>query len=107
MHLKYILETQPWRREEIHSYLDYAEPIVRLGNSGGGVAGGSPNFGQSLGALFAYKLGDQDKGIDMTMAAFARQLREYMHRLEVAGLPERRERIHPQLKATLEMAEMA
>jgi hypothetical protein len=106
MHLKYILETQPWRREEIHGYLDYAEPVVR-GGSTGGVAGGSPTFGQSLGALFAHKLGDQDKGIDMTMAAFNRQLREYMHRLEVAGLPERRDRLHPQLKAALEMAEMA
>ncbi len=29
MHLKYILETQPWRREEIHGYLDYAEPARR------------------------------------------------------------------------------
>jgi hypothetical protein len=105
MHLKYILETEPWRREEIHSYLDYAEPIVRGG--GGGVAGGSPNFGQSLGSLFAYKLGDQDKGIEMTMAAFNRQLKEYMHRLEVAGMPERKERLHPQLKMMLEQAEMA
>ncbi|MGB2694635.1 MAG: ferritin-like domain-containing protein [Dehalococcoidia bacterium] len=106
MHLKYILETQPWRREEIHGYLDYAEPAIR-GGSAGGVAGGSPTFGQSLGSLFAYKLGDQDAGIEMTMAAFNRQLREYMHRLEVAGLPERRERIHPQLKMALEQAEMA
>ena len=106
MHLKYILETQPWRREEIHGYLDYAEPIVRLGGSSGNVAGGSPNFGQSLGVLFSHKLGSQDEGINMTMAAFNRQLKEYMHRLEVAGLPERRERIHPQLKAALEQAEM-
>lgn len=41
----------------------------------------------------------------MTMAAFNRQLKEYMHRLAVAGLPERPQRIHPQLKLMLEQAE--
>ena len=100
MHLKYVLETQPWRREEIHGYLDYAEPIVR--GTGGNVAGGSPTFGQSLGVLFSHKLGSQEEGMKMTMAAFNRQLKEYMHRLEVAGMPERIERIDPMLKAQLE-----
>jgi len=28
MHLKYILETEPERREEIHSYLEKAEPVL-------------------------------------------------------------------------------
>ncbi len=101
MHLKYILETQPWRREEIHGYLDYAEPAIQ-GGSAGGVLGGSPNFGQSLGVLFSYKLGSQEEGQNMTMAAFRRQMKEYMHRLDVAGLPERKQRIGPQFKAMLE-----
>ena len=43
----------------------------------------------------------------MTMQAFQRQMREYMHRLEVAGLGERRERISPQFRAMLEEAEVA
>ena len=106
MHLKYVLETQPWRRDEIHSYLDYAEPAIQ-GGSAGGVAGGSPHFGQSLGVLFGYKLGSQEEGNNMTMQAFQRQMREYMHRLEVAGLGERRERISPQFRAMLEEAEVA
>jgi hypothetical protein len=105
MHLKYILATQPWRREEVHAYLDYAEPAIQ-GGSAGGVAGGSPHFGQSLGVLFSYKLGSEEEGQKMTMAAFRRQMNEYMHRLEVAGMPERRERVGPQfqmmLKAQLE-----
>jgi len=100
MHLKYILETQPWRREEIHNYLDYAEPAIQ-GGSAGGVAGGSPHFGQSLGMLFAYKLGSEEEGQNMTMAAFRRQMNEYMHRLDVAGLPERRERISPNFQMML------
>jgi hypothetical protein len=103
MHLKYILETQPWRREEIHGYLDYAEPAIQ-GGSAGGVAGGSPHFGQSLGVLFSYKLGSQEEGEKMTIAAFRRQMNEYMHRLEVAGLGERRARISPQFQMMLEEA---
>ena len=103
MHLKYILETQPWRREEIHAYLDYAEPAIQ-GGSAGGVVGGSPHFGQSLGVLFSYRLGSTEEGQKLTMAAFRRQMNEYMHRLEVAGMPERRERIAPQFKVMLEEA---
>ena len=40
----------------------------------------------------------------VTMAAFRRQMHEYMHRLEVAGMPERRERLGPQFKVMLEEA---
>ncbi len=105
MHLKYILETQPWRREEIHGYLEYAEPAIQ-GGSAGGVAAGSPHFGQSLSVLFAHKLGSEEEGQKMTMAAFRRQMNEYMHRLEVAGLGERRERISPSLKMMLEEADL-
>ncbi len=70
----------------------------------GGVLGGSPNFGQSLGVLFCYKLGGEHEGQLMTMAAFRRQMKEYMHRLDVAGLPERRQRIGPQFRMMLEEA---
>jgi hypothetical protein len=101
MHLKYILETQPWRREEIHGYLDYAEPAIS-GGTAAGVAGASPHFGQSLGMLFSHTLGSREEGERMTMAAFRRQLHEYMHRLEVAGLGERKERLGPELKMALE-----
>ena len=38
------------------------------------------------------------------MAAFRRQMNEYMHRLDVAGMPERRERVGPQLEVMLEEA---
>ena len=106
MHLKYILETQPERREEIHGYLDYAEPAIQ-GGGVGGVAAGSPNFGESLATLFAHKLGSEEEGQNMTMAAFRRQMNEYMHRLDVAGLGERRERVGPGMKLMLEEAGLA
>ena len=104
MHLKYILETEPERREEIHSYLEKAEPIIGAGAGTAPVAGGSPVFGTSLAMLFAHTLGSQDEGNNMALAAFRRQLNEYMHRLEVAGMPERRYRLPQHIQAMLEPA---
>jgi hypothetical protein len=102
MHLKYILETEPERREEIHSYLEKAEPLIGAGGGSAPVAGGSPIFGTSLGMLFGYSLGSQEEGGRMALAAFRRQLNEYMHRLEVAGMGERRYRLPAQIQAILE-----
>ncbi len=102
MHLKYILETEPERREEIHSYLEKAEPIIGAGAGTAPVAGGSPIFGSSLGILFGHTLGSQEEGGKLALAAFRRQLNEYMHRLEVAGMGERRYRLPIQIQAMLE-----
>ncbi len=104
MHLKYILETEPERREEIHSYLEKAESVLVGGGSGDSapVAGGTPVFGTSIGILFGHSLGSQEEGGKLAMAAFRRQLNEYMHRLEVAGMGERRYRLPPQVQAVLD-----
>ena len=104
MHLKYILETEPERREEIHSYLEKAEPVLVGGGANGTqpVAGGAPVFGQSLGILFGHSLGSEDEGQKLAMAAFRRQLNEYMHRLEVAGMGERRYRLPAGVQAVLD-----
>lgn len=102
MHLKYILETEPERREEIHGYLEKAEPIIGAGVGQGPVAGGSPIFGESLGILFSHTLGSPEEGGNMALAAFRRQLNEYMHRLEVAGMGERRYRLPAMIQAILE-----
>ena len=102
MHLKYILETEPERREEIHSYLEKAEPLIGAGGGSAPVAGGSPIFGTSLGMLFGHSLGSAEEGGKMALAAFRRQLNEYMHRLEVAGMGERRYRLPPMIQAILE-----
>jgi len=102
MHLKYILETEPERREEIHSYLEKAEPIIGAGAGTAPVAGGSPIFGTSLAMLFGHTLGSADEGGRMALAAFRRQLNEYMHRLEVAGMGERRYRLPAPIQAILE-----
>ena len=102
MHLKYILETEPERREEIHSYLEKAEPLIGAGAGSAPVAGGSPIFGTSLAMLFGHTLGSAEEGGNMALAAFRRQLNEYMHRLEVAGMGERRYRLPAQIQAILD-----
>jgi hypothetical protein len=102
MHLKYILETEPERREEIHSYLEKAEPIIGAGAGTAPVAGGSPVFGSSLAILFGHTLGSIEEGGQMALAAFRRQLNEYMHRLEVAGMGERRYRLPAHIQAILD-----
>ncbi|MEX2237157.1 MAG: ferritin-like domain-containing protein [Dehalococcoidia bacterium] len=98
MHLKYVLETQPWRREEIHSYFDLfeddlARPIEAM------------DMDPTNEALLILLGGGRDKideGIKRSMAVGKRRVNEYMHRLEVAGMPERKERMNATFKMMLE-----
>jgi hypothetical protein len=96
MHLKYVLETQPERREEIHSYFDTAE---RTDPHHG-------TFGQTVAEALIILLGkgDADEGSRKFLALQKRQANEYMQRLRVAGLGDRRERIDPNLARLLDDA---
>jgi hypothetical protein len=100
MHLKYVLESQPERREEIHSYLDKVEELSTVTGTN------SPQFSEALVVLFGK--GTDAKSIDEGRAKqllfLKKQLNEYMHRLEVAGLGDRRERVHPVLRQFLDPA---
>ncbi len=87
MHLRYVLEHQPERREEFHSYLDKAEELF------GHPTSANVAFQESL--MITLGGGDTDKGLVMLMALQKKQVTEYLHRLKVAGMPERRERLHP------------
>jgi hypothetical protein len=96
MHLKFVLETQPERREEIHSYFDTAE---RTDPHHG-------TFGQTVAESLVMLLGkgDMDEGGRLLMALQRRQVNEYMQRLKTAGLGERRERMDPNMAALLDPA---
>jgi len=98
-HMKYLLETQPQRKEEIHHYLDRQEGL--LGTSQAGLTSG----GQSAESL-AILLGGGTKGVDSgyqkLLAIRKRQINEYMHRLEVVGLGDRRERMNPDMARFLD-----
>jgi hypothetical protein len=90
MHMKHLLENQPERREEIHSYLDSGEAI--FAGTGVSASGGSM---ESLGILLGGGVDRIDEGLKGLLAIRRRQVNEYMHRLKVAGLSDRRGRMAP------------
>jgi hypothetical protein len=45
-----------------------------------------------------------DEGFNSFLALRRRQVKEYIHRLEVAGLGDRRERLAPEMRMLLETA---
>ena len=98
MHLKFILDTEPHRREEIHHYLDKAEV------DGGGASGDIQlqEVFESLAILLGGGKDKFDEGVQKFLLLRKRQVNEYMHRLEVAGLGDRRHRIGPLLSQFLD-----
>ncbi len=101
MHLKYILQAQPWRREEIHHYLDQVEGPISMDITQG-ITAATPYFDEAIMVLAGGGLKGIDRGMERLMAIRGRQINEYMHRLEVAGLGERRHRMNPFLRAFLD-----
>ena len=97
MHLKYLLDNEPERREEVHYYLDRAEGVFSFDDSPA-----AADLSEALAVLMGGGMSNLDRGIQMAMGVRKKQVNEYMHRLEVAGLPERRDRMHPMLKAFLD-----
>ncbi len=91
MHLRYVLEHAPERREEIHHYLDRAEQLFGHPTDGGGTSALQEALMITMGGGKAHI----DKGAELAMALTKKQANEYMHRLEVAGLGERRYRMNP------------
>ncbi|MHB8683512.1 MAG: ferritin-like domain-containing protein [Dehalococcoidia bacterium] len=91
MHMKHILETEPERREEVHNYLDVGEEI--FAGTGVTATGGSI---ESLAILLGGGVQHMDEGLNTLLAVRKRQVNEYMHRLEVAGLSDRRGRMTAQ-----------
>lgn len=96
MHLRYLLETQPERREEIHGYLDYAESQL---NNGAAI---SLDLPIALATLMGGGVAHLDKGFKLFRQLNQRIVEEYLQRLNSAGMPERRERMNPRLRKMLE-----
>ena len=86
MHLKYVLENEPHRCEEIHSYLDKAEGVMYTEIQ-------DPSLFESIAILLGGGREKMDEGFQKFLAVRKKQVNEYMHRLEVAGLGDRRERM--------------
>ena len=86
MHLKYVLEHEPERREEIHSYLDKAEGEMYTEIQ-------DPALFESIAMLLGGGKDKMEEGFQKFLAVRKKQVNEYMHRLEVAGLGDRRGRM--------------
>ena len=103
MHMKHVLDTEPERKEEIHTYLDRMEGQIGAGSAQAGLTGG----GQTTEAL-AILLGGGSSEVHLRegymklLAIRRRQINEYMKRLEVVGLGDRRDRMHPMMQALLD-----
>ena len=95
MHLKYTLETAPERREEIHHYLDKEEELFNTPDAR------NVGLNEALAVLLGGGKDKIDVGYQKLLAVTKKQVNEYMHRLEVCGLGDRRERVHPYWKPFL------
>jgi len=102
MHLKHVMETEPSRREEIHHYLDKCEEALTAGSSVDTEAGSY--MIESLAILMGGGVKNIDKGMERAMAVQRKRVNEYVHRLAVAGLGDRRDRIYPMLRPMLDPA---
>ncbi len=98
-HLKYVLEVEPERKEELHHYLDLQEGA--LGQSNGSLTT-NPATGEALAILAGGGLDKIDEGYAKLLIMRKKQVNEYMHRLEVIGMGDRRERMAAPMKAMLD-----
>lgn len=87
MHMRYMAETAPERREEIECYFDEAERQILAGSQN--PAGAQTESSESLAILLGGGLDNYDEGIKKLMAIRRRQLTEYQKRVRSAGFGER------------------
>jgi len=100
MHLKYVMDTEPWRREEIHHYLDKVEGTLAPDPFDSDPMNNA--VFEALAILMGGGVKNIDKGVNMGMQVQRKRVNEYMHRLTVAGLGDRRDRMRPMLKQFLD-----
>jgi hypothetical protein len=106
MHMKYVIETLRERREEIHTYLDRMEGNLGAGSTQAGLTGGGET-GEALAILLGGGTTETNlrDGYMKLLAIRKRQVNEYMHRLEVVGLGDRRQLMNPMMQMLLDPPE--
>lgn len=87
MHMRYMSETAPERREEIECYLDEAERQILAGSQN--PAGAQAESSESLAILLGGGKDKYDEGVNKLIAIRRRQLQEYQKRVRSAGFGER------------------
>lgn len=100
MHMRYMAETAPERREEIECYLDEAERQILAGSQN--PAGNQTVSSEALAILLGGGKGHYDEGFKKLMAIRKRQLQEYVKRVRSAGFGERFDNGRSNLQGMLE-----
>ena len=98
-HIKYLLDVEPERREELHHYLDLQEGALGASNASLTV---NPMTSEVLAILAGGGPDKIDEGFGKLMVMRKRQVNEYMQRLEVIGMADRRERMVPAMRELLD-----
>jgi hypothetical protein len=103
-HMKYLLETEPERREQIHTYLDRMEEAIAAGAVSGsqGEISVAASSSEPLAVLLGGGVRNIDEGYAKLRIIRQKQYKEYIHRLEVVGLPDRKARVNPFFKSVME-----
>jgi len=100
MHMRYMAETAPERREEIECYLDEAERQILAGSQN--PAGNQTVSSEALAILLGGGAAHYDEGFKKLMAIRKRQLQEYVKRVRSAGFGERFDNGRSNLQGMLE-----
>ncbi len=97
MHMRYLAETEPDRKEEIHEYLDEGERSLVAGSQNPAARDSAQS--ESLSILLGGGQKNFDEGYRKLLAIRKRQAKEYVQRIRSAGFGERFEngRANPEL----------
>jgi hypothetical protein len=106
-HLKYLLDTEPERAEQVHDYFDRMEEslaVAAVSGSQGEIAVAATTS-EPLAVLLGGGIRNVDEGYAKLKLIRNRQYREYLHRLDVVGL-NRRARVNPLFTQVMETADI-
>ena len=97
MHMRYLAETEPDRKEEVHEYLDEGERSLVAGSQNPAARDSAQS--ESLSVLLGGGKKNFDEGYRKLLAIRKRQAKEYVQRIRSAGFGERFEngRANPEL----------
>ena len=97
-HVKYVIEKEPWRTEELHHHLDVQERVASQSQQASLTT--NPLTGEALVILAGGGIEHMDEGYKLVMQMRRKQMIEYAHRAKVVGL-DRTDRMAPELRELL------
>ena len=102
-HLKYLVDTEPERIDQIHGYFDRMEEALAAAAISGsqGEIAVAATTSEPLAVLLGGGIKNIDEGYAKLRLIRTRQYKEYLHRLDVVGI-NRRARVNPLFRQVME-----